>query len=46
MAKRIFSQRQVRARCLNWAVEHHAAFGVWGGRTEQERRAHRTGLLG
>jgi WhiB family redox-sensing transcriptional regulator len=45
LAKRICSQCQVRARCLDWAVEHGAAFGVWGGRTEQERHAHRAGLL-
>jgi WhiB family transcriptional regulator, redox-sensing transcriptional regulator len=45
LAKRICSQCQVRAHCLDWAVEHCAAFGVWGGRTEQERRAHRGGLL-
>jgi WhiB family redox-sensing transcriptional regulator len=45
LAKQICSECQVRARCLDWAVEHCAAFGVWGGRTEQERRAHRIGLL-
>ena len=45
LAKRICSQCQVQARCLEWAVGHGAAFGVWGGRTEQERRAHWAGLL-
>jgi WhiB family transcriptional regulator, redox-sensing transcriptional regulator len=45
LAKRICSECEVRAHCLDWAVRHCAAFGVWGGRTEQERRAHRSGLL-
>jgi hypothetical protein len=31
----------VRARCLDWALAHGASFGIWGGRTEQERRAQR-----
>jgi WhiB family redox-sensing transcriptional regulator len=31
----------VRARCLDWALQHGAAFGIWGGRTEDERRAAR-----
>ena len=30
---------QVRARCLDWALRHGAAFGIWGGLTEDERRA-------
>jgi WhiB family transcriptional regulator, redox-sensing transcriptional regulator len=31
----------VRAWCLDWALQHGAAFGIWGGRTEDERRAAR-----
>jgi WhiB family transcriptional regulator, redox-sensing transcriptional regulator len=38
-AKRICSACPVRAYCLDWALSHRADFGVWGGRTEDERRA-------
>ena len=36
--------------CLDWALEHHQEAGVWGGRTEAERRVllrrrRRTGLV-
>jgi WhiB family transcriptional regulator, redox-sensing transcriptional regulator len=40
-AKRICSVCPVRARCLDWALVHGATIGIWGGRTEGERRAHR-----
>jgi len=40
-AKLVCSGCPVRARCLDWALAHGAAFGIWGGRTEQERRAQR-----
>jgi WhiB family redox-sensing transcriptional regulator len=40
-AKRICQQCPVRARCLDWALDHGAAFGIWGGRTQEERRAFR-----
>jgi WhiB family redox-sensing transcriptional regulator len=40
-AKRICRECPVRARCLDWALTHNAAYGVWGGRTEEERRAFR-----
>lgn len=29
----------VKRDCLEYALEHHEKFGIWGGRTEQERRA-------
>jgi WhiB family redox-sensing transcriptional regulator len=29
----------VRTLCLDWALSHGAAFGIWGGRTEAERHA-------
>jgi WhiB family transcriptional regulator, redox-sensing transcriptional regulator len=38
-AKQICAGCPVRARCLDWALSHGAAIGIWGGRTEQERRA-------
>jgi WhiB family transcriptional regulator, redox-sensing transcriptional regulator len=40
-AKQICFACPVRARCLDWALDHPAAFGIWGGRTEEERRAFR-----
>ncbi|HEX6519382.1 MAG TPA: WhiB family transcriptional regulator [Streptosporangiaceae bacterium] len=40
-AKRICSGCPVRAWCLDWALAHGIAFGIWGGHTEQERQAHR-----
>ncbi len=38
-AKQICDGCPVRARCLDWALSHGASFGIWGGRTEGERRA-------
>jgi WhiB family redox-sensing transcriptional regulator len=29
----------VRDRCLEWALENDIRFGIWGGLTEDERRA-------
>jgi WhiB family redox-sensing transcriptional regulator len=40
-AKWICAACPVQAQCLDWAATHGAAFGIWGGRTEQERHAHR-----
>jgi WhiB family redox-sensing transcriptional regulator len=40
-AKVICRECPVRARCLDWALTHNAAYGIWGGRTEEERRAFR-----
>ena len=38
-AKQICAACPVRARCLDWALTHGAHHGVWGGRTEDERRS-------
>lgn len=35
----------VRGPCLDWALEHGVAFGIWGGFTEDERRAIRGTLI-
>jgi len=43
-AKRICRGCPVRAWCLDWALDHGAAFGIWGGFTEDERRAMRAPL--
>jgi WhiB family redox-sensing transcriptional regulator len=37
-AKQVCRTCPVRARCLDWALVHHAHFGIWGGHTEAERR--------
>jgi WhiB family transcriptional regulator, redox-sensing transcriptional regulator len=37
-AKQICAACPVWARCLDWALTHAAHHGVWGGRTEDERR--------
>jgi WhiB family redox-sensing transcriptional regulator len=37
-AKRICARCPVQARCLNWALDHATAFGIWGGLGESERR--------
>jgi WhiB family redox-sensing transcriptional regulator len=37
-AKRICAACPVQARCLNWALDHATAFGIWGGLGESERR--------
>lgn len=37
-AKRICSRCEVKAECLEDALEHHERFGVRGGLSERERR--------
>lgn len=29
----------VKQECLDWAIENHEMHGVWGGKSERERRA-------
>jgi WhiB family transcriptional regulator, redox-sensing transcriptional regulator len=43
-ARRLCATCLVRARCLDWALDHHAAFGIWGGLTEGVRRDLRRAL--
>lgn len=38
-AKLICRDCPVRAPCLGWALDRGVAFGIWGGFTEDERRA-------
>src|SRR6266567_926143 len=40
-AKAVCARCQVRAECLSYALETGQDCGVWGGATEQERRAMR-----
>jgi WhiB family transcriptional regulator, redox-sensing transcriptional regulator len=44
-AKQICRGCPARAQCLDWALENGAAFGIWGGRTEDERRTLRQRLV-
>ena len=38
-AKRICRACPAQAACLAWAIDHGITSGVWGGTTEDERRA-------
>jgi WhiB family redox-sensing transcriptional regulator len=38
-AKRICRACPAQAPCLAWALDHGVGSGVWGGTTEEERRA-------
>ncbi|WP_084155190.1 WhiB family transcriptional regulator [Agrococcus lahaulensis] len=37
-AKRICESCEVRAECLEYALENDERFGIWGGLSERERR--------
>jgi len=37
-AKRTCRACEVRAECLQYALDHDERFGVWGGLSERERR--------
>lgn len=37
-AKRICSTCEVRAECLEYALQNDERFGIWGGLSERERR--------
>ena len=37
-AKKVCAQCEVRAECLQYALEHDERFGIWGGLSERERR--------
>lgn len=37
-AKAMCSRCPIREQCLDYAIESHQAFGVWGGASEEERR--------
>src|ERR1044072_8127392 len=38
-AKQVCRRCEVRGQCLQWALEAGQDHGVWGGRSEAERRA-------
>ena len=37
-AKKICTGCEVRAECLEYALQHDERFGIWGGLSERERR--------
>jgi WhiB family redox-sensing transcriptional regulator len=37
-AKKVCRGCEVRVECLEYALEHSEAFGIWGGLSERERR--------
>lgn len=37
-AKRICAGCDVREQCLEWALENQERFGIFGGKSERERR--------
>lgn len=37
-AKKVCRRCEVRPECLNYAIEHDEKFGVWGGKTRNERK--------
>ncbi len=37
-AKQVCRGCEVRAECLEYALEHDERFGIWGGLSERERR--------
>ena len=39
IAKKICSECKVQKECLEYAVERKERFGIWGGKSERERRA-------
>ncbi|MFC5938266.1 WhiB family transcriptional regulator [Corynebacterium choanae] len=45
-AKRICQKCSVRDECLEYALATEQRFGIWGGRSERERRRDRQRLLG
>lgn len=38
-AKKVCARCEVRTECLTWALEAYQDHGVWGGMSEDERRA-------
>jgi WhiB family redox-sensing transcriptional regulator len=44
-AKKVCQGCEVRAECLQFAIDHDERFGVWGGLSERERRRLKDGAL-
>lgn len=37
-AQNICARCEVAAECLDYAIAHHVDHGIWGGKSERERR--------
>lgn len=37
-AKQVCMACEVRTNCLEYALDNHERFGIWGGKSERERR--------
>jgi WhiB family redox-sensing transcriptional regulator len=44
-AKQVCAGCPVRAECLQWAIDTHEKYGVWGGLSERQRRDLRRGRV-
>lgn len=44
-AKRICSGCEVKAECLEYALQKDERFGIWGGLSERERRRLKRGII-
>ena len=44
-AKKICSSCEVKAQCLEYALQNDERFGIWGGLSERERRRLRRGRI-
>ena len=44
-AKKICTTCEVRAQCLEYALQNDERFGIWGGLSERERRKLRRGRI-
>jgi WhiB family redox-sensing transcriptional regulator len=44
-AKKVCRICEVRAECLEYALEHDERFGIWGGLSERERRRLKRGVV-
>jgi WhiB family redox-sensing transcriptional regulator len=42
-AKRICMACEVRRECLDYALDHQEKWGIWGGKSERQRRMMRHG---
>ena len=44
-AIKVCSRCTVRDACLQYAIDNEVDFGVWGGLTERQRRAHQRRMV-
>ena len=44
-AKRVCASCEVKAECLEYALQNDERFGIWGGLSERERRRLKRGII-